>query len=215
MENCVIDFYVNKLGIDDANNTVRNLLYNLEELPIVPKKGFPKGGITVRDSRECSDIEEMNYLYVWSCINEGAYDENTAVAQIGNYDFRQFCRNWNPEEVARLVQAKENGNIARSFSPSKNEKLIAAYFIRDDLVLKNQEALLGRMKRLMNYRTAKFVRKLYEAYDRKVGDHFFEHHALAIANYEKIKVIEDWEVRLIANVNSDSDGSRSDSDNSF
>jgi len=68
------------------------------------------GGIKVTDSRESITDDTVDPIYVCTCINEGYDDECIAMAQIYNYDFRQFCRNWSvEEEVAQPAQARERG----------------------------------------------------------------------------------------------------------
>ena len=149
-----------------------------------------------------------------TCINEGYDDERKAMAQIYNYDFRQFCRNWSVEEVAQAAEARDRGTRwSTSFTASKIEKLIAAYFISDGLISEEGPTTktFEQMEKLINYRTKKFVMNLFNSYDRQMD--FFKHDPLAIANHAAIAVVEDWEAGLeaqteLSSENDDSDGNK-------
>ena len=212
MDNELKEYYAARLNMADDAEMRTVIFFTREELAIVAKNNrFPMGKIRVQDSREGTDATTMDPFYVWTCIVTKTYNAKTIFEQLDNFDFRQFCKNWNADEVQRVIEKREKGTFPHNFSASKNEKLIAAYFRSDKLISDvNEKELMGRMKQLMNYRTDKFVVELFNIFGP--GDNFFKEDAWSIANHRAMARLEDWETRLIAEVELGGDDSDSDSD---
>ena len=212
MNNFLKGYYATRLGVDDAGTRDLNF-FPADRLPNFMI--YPMGEMCVRDSRVGTDDTTMDYLHVWGCIVNGEYDDATATDQLDNFDFRQFCRNWDASEVQPLIQRRQESNSnANHFSPSKNEKLIGAYFVCElnSITHVNKREAYRRMKQLMNYRTDDFVVKLFNTlYSAGGDDHegwyeFYKQDELMVANHTAMTLVEDWEVKLILADQDNSDG---------
>jgi hypothetical protein len=135
MEDRVKEYYATHIHMRDAAEIRTAICFATEQLAIVARNNrFPMGKIRVQDSREGTDDTTMDPFYVWNCIVNKTYDDKTVLEQLDNFDFRQFCKNWNSDEVERVIEKRKKGTVARNYSASKNEKLIAAYFRTDKLI---------------------------------------------------------------------------------
>ena len=105
---------------------------------------------------------------------EGKGDEATAVAvqQLDCAHFRNFARNFSPEEVEGM---DESG--ATEFYPTLNEKILAQYFVELHLRKKKLSVIdrLERMRLLMPYRTNRFLRDLFNVWNVPSNKDKFTH----------------------------------------
>jgi len=141
--------------------------FPLPDLTTPNVNAITREGIQMFDSRGGSDITELNYILMWNNISTGAYPDDVAVEQLHNWDFRQFCRNWNSEEFENLERVSVGGSTV--FSPSKKEKLIGMYCgcVWSNLRAEARnpidwnDTVLPRMITLMRYRSQSFVMDLF------------------------------------------------------
>jgi len=67
-------------------------------------------GIEMFDSRSGSDTTEVNFIFMRNSIVTGVYPDDVAVEQLHNWDFRQFCQNWDSEEFENLQRISVVGS---------------------------------------------------------------------------------------------------------
>jgi len=130
---------------------------------------MPRSRVTLIEQRfggaTILTYEEKEPIRIYKLLNRaGEGDEATAVAmqELDCAHFRNFARNFSPEDVERMER-----NRSTQFFPTDNEKILAQYFV--ELHVRERRLAvtecLRRMKLLMPYRTDEFVKDLFNIWN--------------------------------------------------
>jgi hypothetical protein len=192
-------------------NRVRDILYKhygyvipyLYKIPVLnpPEHGImPKGAVTVADSNLGHNAARVDPILLYRSIDSGGFNLLEALRLMENWEFRQFCRNWNPMEVLDLSHQLER--VTRYYAPpSENEKLIAMYFVQSSWEPREEgnadegdyvpvHDTIHRMRELMRYRSMKFVKKLFAVYELEANRVFFHNNE---GHYQIMRDVEERE----------------------
>jgi len=129
---------------------------------------LPSSEIIIPEFRERTDQENVDPFDEWKTMSYETSKPEEIFEMLDNWHFRQFCRNWCPNEINKLLLLQSVYGESQQVVPtSHTESLLACYFIKkkyDSSVIDNEKHM-NRMESLMSYRSSKFVRDLFFALD--------------------------------------------------
>ena len=129
---------------------------------------LPSSEIIIPEFREQSVLENIDPFDEWKTKSYENSNPEEIFEMLDNWHFRQFCRNWCPNEVNKLLLLQSAYGESQQVVPTSHiETLLACYFIKkkyDSSVL-DSEKDRNRMESLMSYRSSKFVHDLFVSLD--------------------------------------------------
>ena len=179
-----------------------NPCFSLPDLTTPNGNAITAEGIEMFDSRRGDNTTELNFIFMRNTIITGIYPDIVALEQLHNWDFRQFCRNWDSDEFENLQRISAVGS--REFSPSKKEILIGMYFGRVWSNLRMEarnpidwnDTVLPRMITLMRYRPESFVMDLFNLCSTDDVVTYMKTDRNAMTVYDWMETMEDVEKNI-------------------
>jgi len=150
------------LNISYVNGTN---VYNSGRLPL---QLLPSSEITIPEFREQSHLEYVDPFNEWKTKSYEKCNPGEIFEMLDNWHFRQFCRNWCPNEINKLLLLESVYGESHQVVPtSYTETLLACYFIQKkyDTSVYDSEKDMNHMESLMSYRPSRFVHDLFIALD--------------------------------------------------
>ena len=129
---------------------------------------LPQSHISIPEFRENSLLRTIDPFDEWKKISYEGGNPNLIKEYLDDWHYRQFARNWCPNEInKRLLLEYLYGRKKAPVPSSLTETLIACYFVKKkyDNRTPDESKDMNRMESLMSYRPSKYVHDLFKALD--------------------------------------------------